>query len=123
MAEVVDQDLNNQLTRDTATDEIGGRSTLVALGSAGEGLRGVSLQELEDETPIEVHAGAEKYEVLKAVGEGGMGKVYAAIDRDLKRPVAIKMLRSSGDRRMEQRFLEEAQIMGRIGISMWGGGW
>jgi len=104
--------------RDLQPSDLGPKSVLISLagrGESGESLRGVSLKDLDDGTPaIELRSGAEKYQVVKAVGEGGMGKVYAAIDRDLKRQVALKMLRTSGDRRMEQRFLEEAQVMGQL---------
>ncbi len=32
-----------------------------------------------------------RYEILKSIGEGGMGKVYLATDRIIRRPVAIKV--------------------------------
>ena len=53
------------------------------------------------------------YEILGAIGEGGMGEVYKATDTRLSRTVAIKVLppHFAGDPDMKQRFDREAQTI------------
>src|SRR5262249_50060628 len=52
-----------------------------------------------------------KYKVLKFLGEGGMGEVYLAEDRDLGRSVALKLLSNvlTGDVAHVRRFEQEAR--------------
>jgi tetratricopeptide (TPR) repeat protein/predicted Ser/Thr protein kinase len=66
-------------------------------------------------TPREVQAlpQSERYEIQAVVGSGGMGKVYKAFDRKLKRLVALKFLRGA-DPGLEKRFLQEAQAQARV---------
>ncbi|WP_225409994.1 serine/threonine-protein kinase [Stigmatella hybrida] len=60
----------------------------------------------------------DRYVLLKAVGQGGMGTVYAAYDPELDRKVALKLLRpdKEGEEGSEgrARLLREAQAMARI---------
>ncbi|HUS31436.1 MAG TPA: protein kinase [Kofleriaceae bacterium] len=69
-----------------------------------------------------VHATASKphpgvrinqYELIKLIGEGGMGQVYVARDLRLGRRVAIKFLLSETHPELTQRFLVEARATAR----------
>src|SRR5437763_11377813 len=53
------------------------------------------------------------YEISAQIGEGGMGQVYRATDRKLKRQVAIKILPPSlaADRDRLARFQREAEVL------------
>ena len=58
---------------------------------------------------------ADRYEILKMLGEGGMGAVYKAMDRELDRMVALKVIRSELADKPEilQRFKQEL-ILARL---------
>jgi len=49
------------------------------------------------------------YRILRKLGEGGMGVVYAAEDERLHRAVAIKTIRDTGDSSARERFFREAR--------------
>ena len=98
---------------DDPPDEIGASTVLVTLGPSGEGLRGLSLTGPEFEMTAELATGAQKYRLVRQVGEGGMGRVYMVYDRDLRRHVALKVL-AAGAAGREQRFLQEAQVLGQL---------
>jgi len=53
------------------------------------------------------------YEVVSFIGEGGMGRVFEAIDRRLQRQVALKIIRGD-DHGLVERFLREARAQARI---------
>jgi eukaryotic-like serine/threonine-protein kinase len=57
-----------------------------------------------------------KYRVLKYLGGGGMGVVYQALDPDLRRVVAVKMIRAGALARPEEvlRFLREGEALARL---------
>jgi serine/threonine protein kinase len=54
-----------------------------------------------------------QYEMIKMIGEGGMGTVFLARDLRLGRRVAIKFLQSSHNAELTQRFLVEARATAR----------
>ncbi len=55
-----------------------------------------------------------RFQVLKRLGEGGMGVVYAAYDETLDRKVAIKVLRGRASDTAQTRLLREAQALARL---------
>jgi|GEM_PF-3529460 len=57
-----------------------------------------------------------RYEILNLVGRGGMGSVYRAMDRNLQREVAVKVLREDFSSRpdLRQRFLQEAELAAQL---------
>jgi eukaryotic-like serine/threonine-protein kinase len=60
------------------------------------------------------------YEILSAIGAGGMGEVYRARDPKLGRDVAIKVLPEAfvGDTARMARFQREAKV---LGFGFWSG--
>ena len=59
---------------------------------------------------------ADRYEVQRTLGRGGMAIVYLARDRDLGRPVALKVLAETlaDDAQIRQRFVREAGLAARL---------
>ena len=59
-----------------------------------------------------------KYEMKGKLGQSGMGEVHKVLDRDLRREVAMKMLRPKGGTAIGEeemlRFIKEAQATGRL---------
>lgn len=58
----------------------------------------------------------ENYRIETLLGEGGMGEVYRAIDLNLNRPVAFKVMHQNLGRQtqFQQRFMQEARAAARL---------
>ena len=56
------------------------------------------------------------WRIDRLIGRGGMGVVYQATDRQLGRPVAIKLIADdrAGDPHFQERFQREAQLTASI---------
>ncbi|MDT0200974.1 protein kinase domain-containing protein [Nocardioides sp. AE5] len=57
-----------------------------------------------------------RYDISRRIGRGGMGVVYAAVQRGLGREVALKVLSSdlSDSEEYRHRFLREAEVLARL---------
>jgi TolB-like protein/predicted Ser/Thr protein kinase len=57
-----------------------------------------------------------RYLITDTLGEGGMGVVYAAVDEQLERPLAVKVLRheSATDPTARERFSREARLAASV---------
>ncbi len=86
---------------------------LIGLGlmHVSNGLRNARDRKAVLPSGIELH-----YELGKAIGQGGMGVVYEARDKRLKRPVAIKMLREEFilDAAAKKSLVEEATTVAEL---------
>lgn len=56
----------------------------------------------------------DKYEIRGELGHGGLGRVMTALDRDVGREVAFKVMREDVPAEYAERFLREGRVTGRL---------
>ena len=68
----------------------------------------------EELTTGSIFAG--RYQIIEELGKGGMGKVYKALDTDLKEKVAIKLIKPevAADEKTIERFRNELKLARKI---------
>ena len=61
-------------------------------------------------------SGIDNYELKEEIARGGMGKVVNALDKNLERPVAVKLLLNEQQQSSawQSRFIQEAQVTGQL---------
>src|SRR5262249_29357829 len=57
---------------------------------------------------------AERYEIRRLLGTGGMGQVYLAVDQLLRRQVALKLFPMGASPNAAEAFLREARMAARL---------
>lgn len=98
--------LRPTLVRDTRTDP-----TEVGRPTSTGGRKRTRISSLEDGQDISA-----RYRVIRGLGEGGMGEVYLAYDRELDREVALKLIRGdlADNPAILERFKREIQLSSKV---------
>ena len=89
-------------------------ATVAYVGRIGEADSDQSSHPDSDSTRAEIAGG--RFQVIRPHARGGLGEVFVAFDRELKRSVALKELQASlaHDPAAQARFLLEAEVTGSL---------
>jgi tetratricopeptide (TPR) repeat protein len=75
----------------------------------------VDVQRYRAKGPAKPVALPARFQIERLLGEGGMGRVYAARDTELDRPVAVKVMRDElGSAQLAERLVRESRSMAQI---------
>jgi TPR repeat protein/predicted Ser/Thr protein kinase len=69
---------------------------------------------MTDESPAASPTFIGRYQVIRTLGEGGMGAVFLATDPAIDRQVALKLMRAGFTGSLRDRFAREARAVGRL---------
>jgi eukaryotic-like serine/threonine-protein kinase len=90
-----------------------GRLRALLAGWVKPGASGSRLVASAAEAAVPVRIG--RYAIARQLGQGGMGIVYAAVDEQLERPVAVKTMKPfAGDDTARKRFWREARAAASV---------
>ena len=90
------------------------REILSALARSGTPRLVSSPSDVDAEPVLAPGTPVGRYVIMGELGAGGMGVVYAAHDPELDRIIAIKLLRSGSDPRLQERLRREAKAMAQL---------